>query len=197
MEGEGDNRIIIRIIGGPEKDSMINLSSSSHKLKYYDNKDNSIEGQIRKKLSNDSAINVYNYRSYKYNEGSTVLRPYYSNTRGIHFQFGYDYTKQLWRKEPYGWYQPLRAYYSVDNKSWGAEYEAIFKELLGKWDLNLNANYDQKLEQYFFGFGNNTKFDFAKDAYLYYTTEAGGDLGLSRRLGRFHDLGIRGFFPIH
>ncbi|HEY0356644.1 MAG TPA: hypothetical protein VGC29_10590, partial [Flavisolibacter sp.] len=72
VEGEGNNRIIIRIIGGPDKDSMINLSSSSHKLKYYDNKDNSIEGNIRKKLSNDSAINVYNYRAYKYNEGSTV-----------------------------------------------------------------------------------------------------------------------------
>jgi hypothetical protein len=192
IEGEGDNKIHLRIIGGPEQDSLFNLSASSSRLKYYDNPGNIITGKIRKRLSNDSSINTYNYKAYKYNEGSTIKRPYYSNVRGVHLQFGYQYTKQLWRKEPFGWHQSLMGYYSISNHSWGGEYEAIFTELIGKWNLTLNANYDQKLEQYFFGFGNNTKFDFEKNGYRYYTKEAGGGMGLNRKIGKNSLVGVSG-----
>ena len=194
IKGAAQNRINLRIIGGTDRDSVINESSSSANLEYFDNPGNYIQGPLRIKTSSDTAINSFNYFGYKYNQGSTILRPYYTNTRGIHIQFGYDYTKQIWRKQPFGWYQSLFGYYSVPNKSWGGEYEAIFHQLLGKWNLGLEANYDQKLEQYFFGYGNNTKFESEKSAYQYFSKEAGGSADLHRMLGRHHLLGLRAFY---
>ena len=194
IEGSANNRIRIRIVGGPERDSINNLSSSSKNITYHDNRDNIITGNIRTRLSNDTAVHKYNYYSYRYNSGSTIIRPWYTNTRGINLQFGYDYTKQSWRKDPYGWFQALYGYYSIDNKSWGAEYEALFNQLLGKWDVALSANYDQKLEQYFFGFGNNTRFDFEKVTYEYYTSEAGGSINFIRRINKNHTTAIKGIF---
>ncbi|MGZ8543843.1 MAG: BamA/TamA family outer membrane protein [Flavisolibacter sp.] len=194
IEGAAHNRIIIRIIGGTDRDSVINHSASTAKLKYFDNPGNYTRGPLRQKISSDTAINSFNYFSYKYNQGSKILRPYYTNTRGINIQFGYDYTKQLWRKQPFGWYQALYGYYSITNKSWGGDYEALFNQLIGQWNLALHANYDQKLEQYFFGFGNNTKFESEKNDYQYYSKEAGGSAGLHRMIGKHHLVGIRGFY---
>ncbi len=194
ITGVAENRITTRIIGGRDKDSVINQSASSANLKYFDNPGNYTSGPLRKRTSRDTAINSYNYFGYRYNEGSTILRPYYTNTRGIHVQFGYDYTKQTWRKQPFGWYQSLFGYYSFPNKSWGGEYEALFNQLLGKWNLGLAANYDQRLEQYFFGYGNNTKFESEKNAYQYFSKEAGGSANLHRMLGKHHLVGLRGFY---
>jgi hypothetical protein len=191
IEGSGNDGIKIRIIGGTEKDSLIN-ESTANKLKYYDNKDNIIVGRIRSHLSNDTAINVYDYKAYKYNSGYTIKAPNYSNTRGIFLQVGYTYTRQQWRKEPFGWTQKLRFIYSISNKSFGGEYEAVFMHVIGKWNLALNASYDQKLKNYFFGAGNNSVY--AKDISYYrlFTSEGRGTVGLNRLIGKHNLVTISG-----
>ncbi len=194
IEG-GDNSIKIRIIGGTEKDIVTNTSSA--KIKYYDNKNNDISGNIRTHLSDkDTAINTYNYKGFKENSGQKILSPSYSNVRGIHINAGYTYTKQGFRKEPFAWQQTLKGYYSITNNSFGGDYVGIFSEVIGKWNLLLNGRYDEKLSNYFFGIGNETVFDKEKKFYNLYLNEAYGSLGFNRIFAKHHTIGFDGFYQM-
>ena len=192
IEGNYDNDIRIRIIGGVEKDSVMNLSSG--RIKYYDNPGNAVTGVIKSHLSNDSAINAYNYRAFKYNVGHTIKSPTFANVRGIFLQAGYTYKRQQWRKEPFGWEQTLRFNYSLSNKSFGGDYTAIFNEVIGNWNVLIEAAYDQVLKNYFFGFGNETVHEKDKEYYTVHTGEGTGSLGLNRIFGKYNSVTVSGFY---
>ena len=155
IEGK-DNGTRIRIIGGRDKDSLVNESGT--RIKYYDNPGNTVSGNVRKYMSNDSSINEYNYKAFKYNVGHTIKSPFYTNTRQIHVQGGYTYTRQGWRKDPFSWSQTLKFVYSFTNKSFGGDYEGIFNQVIGQWNILLNASYDQVLKNYFVGLGNEAPY---------------------------------------
>ncbi|MFL5811012.1 MAG: BamA/TamA family outer membrane protein [Flavisolibacter sp.] len=188
------NSTRIRIIGGTDKDSLINSSSSSSKLKYYDNEGNVIVGDISKKLSNDTAINAYNYKAFKENSGHSIKSPYYANVRGIYLQAGYTYTKQKWRKEPFAWTQTARLIYSTTNNSFGGEYQGVFNEVIGKWNVLVNGRFDEKLQHYFFGAGNETTVAEEKPYYGLSTSELVTSVGLNRNIGFHSAFGISGLY---
>lgn len=195
IEGE-ENKIMLRIIGGIDKDSVINSSGERGKIIYYDNPGNSISGKIKTKLSVDTLINSYEYGAFRYSSGGIIARPSYSNRRGFYFSLGYKYEQQQWRKRPFGWKQLLKGYYSFSNNSFGVDYEGVFTELVGKWNLLLNGGYDQKLDNYFLGIGNETKLDGEKLFYKMFSTEANFTADLNRKLGKGHELGIRGIYDM-
>jgi hypothetical protein len=195
IEGNGKHNIAVRIIGGRDKDSLTNESTATAgKIRYYDNKDNSITGRVNKHLSDDSSINAYNYRAFKYNTGHTIKMPFYSNTRGIHLLFGYTYARQHWRKEPYGWQQSLKFIYSITNSAVGGEYEGLFNKALGNWNLALNARYDAVLKNNFFGIGNESKMVNKLTYYRLLTEEGFGSIGINRNFAGHHHLNFTGFY---
>lgn len=195
VEGN-ESRINIRIIGGTDSDSVTNASASYKRLRYYDNHDNHVKGNIKARFSNDTLINRYQYDTFRYDERGMVIRPSYSNRRGVYFIVGYKMTHHSWRKEPFAWKQMLKGYYSFSNKSFGADYEAEFIELIGKWNLLINGNYDQVLDNNFPGVGNETKFDQKRSFYKIFTNEANLTVDLNRKFGRFHTIGIRGAYDM-
>jgi hypothetical protein len=190
------NQIKLRIIGGTDRDSVINASGTTAGLKYYDSGENDVVGRIKESFASDTSINSYNYGGFKYNSGGLIVLPSYSNRRGIFFNLGYKFTKQQWRKEPFGWKQSIKAYYSITNNSFGGDYEGQFMELLGKWNLLLNVSYDQLLDNYFLGIGNETHFDETRLFYKMFTNEANFTVDLNRKLGNGHELGIRGLYDM-
>lgn len=191
VQGNADNSIRIRIIGGPHKDSVINESS---KIKYYDNPGNEVSGKVKKYLSANSAVNAYNYERRKFDKKGMVIMPNYTNTRGVFFEFGYKATKYKWRQQAFASQQSIRANYSITNKSFGGEYQGIFNEAFGKWNLLLNASYDQVLRNYFFGLGNETVYNRKTDYYKLHTEEAMAGMGLNRIFAKHHSLAIAGFY---
>jgi hypothetical protein len=188
------NSIRVRIIGGPQKDSMVNESGSASHLKYYDNEGNDISGPVHEHLSSDTSINAYNYEAFKYNSGHTIKSPSYSNTRGIFVAAGYTYTRYQWRKQPFGWKQTLAFNYSISNNSFGGEYQAGFNQVFGRWNLLLAARYDQRLKNYYFGVGNETTKERAIEYYQMFMEEAYTTVGLNHLLGRNGDINIAGFY---
>lgn len=188
------NSIRVRIIGGPQKDSMVNTCASAGKLRYYDNPGNDISGPVHAKLSKDTAINRYEYEAYKYNVGYTIKSPSYSNTRGVFLNAGYTYTRHQWRHEPYGWKQTLRVNYSLSNSSFGGDYEGIFNQVFGHWNLVLGARYDQKLKNYYLGVGNETVKAQEIDYYRLFTEEGYGTVGLNHALGKNAEFTVSGFY---
>ncbi|MEI6946291.1 BamA/TamA family outer membrane protein [Paraflavisolibacter sp. H34] len=195
VEGPARKAILLRIVGGTDRDSLVSTSSAPRRrLHYYDNPGNSITGPARRRLSADTAINAYNYRGYRENVGHTIKLPYYSNLRGIHLNFGYTYTKQRFRKVPFAWQQSLKAVYSITNNAFGADYSGIYNLVSGKWNLLLNGRYDQALRNLYFGTGNETKNTEEAPFYRLFTSELMGSIGLQRMFSRYHRLQLLGFY---
>ncbi|HWJ28699.1 MAG TPA: hypothetical protein VNS32_19300, partial [Flavisolibacter sp.] len=193
IDGNGAKAIKVRIIGGTDKDSVINKSGAD-KIKYYDNPDNSVTGKVKKYISKDTAINAYNYRAFRDNSGHTIKTPYYSNTRGVFLMGGYTYTHQGWRKKPFGWKQSLAGIYSISNNAFGAQYDGTFTHVIGKWDIGLNAAYDAVSKNYFFGIGNDTKYINSLNYYKFRTRDGNGSITFSRAFGRRHNIGLSGLY---
>ena len=196
IEGSASKGIKLRIIGGPDKDSLTNTSSTTRgKQIYYDNPGNTISGSIKTHLSTDTAINEYDYKAFNYNTGHTVKSAYYSNTRGIYLMAGYTYTRQGFRKEPFSWSQKLIGIYSIFNNSFGAEYSGIFNHVIGKWNLALLGRYDAIATNYYFGTGNESlKTTSNINYYRLRTREGLGSVGLNRNFGRYNFFSISGMY---
>lgn len=199
IEGKVNKGIEVRIIGGTDKDSITDLSSVgglSHKTQVYDNPGNTItpspETQLH--LSTDTAINEYNYRAFKYNTGHVIKTPWYETPIGFYVALGYVYRKYHWRKDPFAWQQKAFAYYSISQNSLGVRYDGLFNEVIGKWNLGINASFDAVRQGYFFGIGNESANQNKSKYYQLHSREAYGGLGLQRSIGPYNTIGFTGFY---
>ncbi len=160
LKGKANKGLTVRVVGGPQKDSIQDLSVTSGKRTHiYDNGNNIIETSrsTRLHLSNDSAIHQYRYASFKYDESGIQPSVFYASDDRAFIGLGYKVTDQVWRKEPYGAKHHILARYSFTQKAISFTYRASFTQALGKWNLGVLANYDAIKWTNFFGIGNNTK----------------------------------------
>lgn len=191
ITGNVNNETRIRIIGGPDKDSVINESA---KVKYYDNPGNVVTGNVRKFLSNDSSINAYNFERGKFDKKGMIIMPFYTNVRGIFVNVGYKWTSYKWRKEPFASQQSIKLNYSITNKSFGGDYKGIINQVIGKWNILLDASYDQVLKHYFFGLGNETSYGSKIEYYNLHTSEGNASIGLNRIFAKHNSFTVAGFY---
>jgi len=193
LTGKGNNGIKLRVIGGPNIDSVINESSP---VKYYDMPGNVVTGKVKKHLSYDTSITRYDFENFAFDKKGFGISPNYTNTRGVFLELGYKKTKQQWRKEPFGWQQSIKVNYSFFNKSFGGDYKAVFNEVIGKWNILLNGSYDQKLKNYFFGLGNETVYDRKIEYYDLHTEEGNGSIGFNRVFAKYNSITISGDYQM-
>lgn len=157
--------IKIRMTGGSGKDSfMVNQTvNSKRNLFVYDRKDEetfiSNHSLVKRRLRNDSLVNSYNKRSFKYDRFALVILANYSLDEGILFRAGFFDEKQGFRKEPYAFRHELLMNYSFARKTFLFTYNAVFKKLFGNNDLvvDVNSRGPQNLSN-FFGIGNEAVF---------------------------------------
>lgn len=162
VSGNVNKSIKLRLIGGAGKDKYEDLSSIKKNGKrtiIYDNYQNEIikSGETKLHLSNDSSVHAYQYDFYKPNKRSFKPGIFYSNEDRIFISYTYLYQKQQWRKSPYGFEHKMDVKYSLGQQAFSSTYASTFTSLIGKWDLNLFANYDQVRWTNFYGLGNETK----------------------------------------
>ncbi|HSN61570.1 MAG TPA: BamA/TamA family outer membrane protein, partial [Ferruginibacter sp.] len=162
VSGTVNKSIKLRLIGGPGEDKYEDLSSIKKNGKrtiIYDNYQNEIikSGETKLHLSNDSSIHAYEYDTYKPNKKSFKPGIFYSNEDRIFISYTWLYQKQQWRKSPYGFEHKMDVKYSLGQKAFSSTYASRFIALIGKWDVNLFANYDQVRWTNFYGIGNETK----------------------------------------
>lgn len=161
VKGNVNKSIKLRLIGGPSKDKYEDLSAirkNGRRTIIYDNHKNEIiqSGETRLHLSEDSAVHAYQYDYYKPNKISFKPGIFYSNEDRIFISYTYLYQKQQWRKSPFGLQHKIDVKYSLGQKAFSSTYASTFTSLLGKWDLNLFANYDLVRWTNFYGTGNET-----------------------------------------
>ncbi|HEX2630428.1 MAG TPA: hypothetical protein VHM26_15515, partial [Chitinophagaceae bacterium] len=158
LEGETDNSIMVRIIGGKGKDSIIDKSvvrNGRQATRVYDDRNNTIQrsGETKLKLSKDESIHNYQYASFRYNDKGFSPRFFYSYADRLYAGLNYKILTHGWRKEPFKASHKFDVRYSLSQKAMSFIYEGVVVDQVGKWDLNLYGNYDAIRWTNYFGLG--------------------------------------------
>lgn len=155
--------IKVRLIGGTDKDSITDRSlvgGWGHKTKIYDNPGNDISTSAESKvhLSRYPSINAYDYETFKYD--SRGIRPiYYFNTfYRFYVGLGYTVTKNKTRDGQFSSRHSVGVNYSLVENSFSPYYNGTLTNLVGRWNANFTAGYDQVRRFNYFGAGNESKF---------------------------------------
>jgi len=162
VSGNADKNILIRVIGGKGNDSTTaapGANDGARKTKIYDNDINTFVAgsETKKYISNDSLKNSFNKSSFKYDYFSPKLAPGYNSDDGVYLGGGIIIKKQRFGKAPYGYIQSVWANYAFKTSAYNFWYEGIFKEAIGKWDLQLNARLNApNYVLNYYGEGNET-----------------------------------------
>lgn len=161
VNGEATEAIPIRIIGGTDRDSIVDLSKvkgAEKKTWVYDDHSTAIttSRETRLNLSEDTAIHTYKYDGFKYNSNRLMPVVFFSFEDKVHVGLAYTIIRHGWRKDPYKNKQNFQVNYSLMQKAFSFLYTNDFKELLGKWSLTTDASYDLLRWTNYYGLGNET-----------------------------------------
>src|SRR5678815_2005601 len=84
---------------------------------------------------------------------------FYSYEDRLYIGLGYRRRHYAWGKVPFASNQLVSLHYSLLENAFSVNYRAIFPRLIAKSDLTLYTNYDDVRWTYFFGLGNDSKFN--------------------------------------
>lgn len=155
------NHMKVRVIGGKGDDEITALKDN-HTILYDSKKGYKLSNQakIRVRTGKSKEINEYNWRDFKYNVTMPLILANYNVDDGVFLGGGVMITKHGFRKEPFQSKQVITASYALNTSSYNFSYSGAFTKLLGKWNLELDA--DIKAPNFvnnFFGWGNESVFD--------------------------------------
>lgn len=159
----GPSNIKIRIIGGSGNDEFIN-DGTGRKVKLYDAsfEQNKISGstRFREHINADPQVNSYNRLNFKYNFFNPGWKFEYNIDDGIFAGYEIMYTRQGFRKEPYGMRHYISGARAFNTGSWHFRYNADIIDAIGSSDLIIDADFRAPVNvTNFFGLGNETAYD--------------------------------------
>jgi len=192
FSGLPKNQLKIRVIGGTDKDLIVNATNEKLKnvLIYDRKKSTEFEGNAKgiQRLSDDPLVNFYDRKSFKYDKLFPLVNVGFNPDDGIFLGGGFILTKNGWRKSPYAHRQSLNTSIAVDTRAFVLDYEGDYKHVFGNWGLNTKFNWYNPGVINFFGVGNETEFINAgmTDAVDFYRTRVKStnfDVTLTKPLG--------------
>lgn len=171
VEGHG-SPIRIRLIGGSGNDQFIN-NGSGKKILAYDAsfEKNNFGGatDFRKIVKANPQVNSYNRLNFKYNLIKPGLGFEYNIDDGLFIGPKLEYTKQGFRREPYGMRQYFEATTAIKTGSYHFKYDADYIKAIGNADLLVRSDFRAPVNvTNFFGLGNETKIDLDNHKVRYY-----------------------------
>ncbi len=198
VKGYEKPNIRIRVIGGTDKDLIINGNDMEklRKLKVYDRvKSTKVEGNDKGilKLSTRPEINHYDRKAFEYDILSPLALVAFNADEGVALGGGFTFKKHAWRKKPFASNHSFKAVRALATKAFSIKYNGTFTDVFGKWDLNPTVELEQPFGvNNFFGLGNETAFVKGKyrgsdnkdiDYYRYQLERTEIDLDLAKNLG--------------
>ena len=160
------NAIRLKIIGGPAKDSVAEISKSDN-IDIYDDEKNAFEvKEADLHLHNDSAVHAYDYANYTYDKRGFSPTLFYDYDDRVYFGLGYGFTNYAWRRTPFATKQKAEIDYSFNQKAIRTTYSALFPNVFDKWNITFDAYYDAIKWKNFFGLGNATSFTTSDKIYF-------------------------------
>jgi hypothetical protein len=186
--------IQVSIIGGPDRDSIIQEPGSG-KIFIYDNKDNSLQvNRARLHLSSDTTIHAFNYYGHEINKRGLMPSISFTDEDQVYVGIGYKILRYKWKRLPFAARHFIDLHYSLSQKSVSLGYTGEFPNLIHHWNLSLNGNFDAIRWTNFFGLGNETMIPvYHRNFYQLRTREWYASAGINRQFGR-STVSIGGFF---
>lgn len=163
LEGDVKKGIKIRVIGGEGDDTIIDSSKVrgfGKKTIVYDEKKTILEKstETKSQLSDNQDIHLYDRREFKYNYLGPAFFFGYNPDDGIFVGGGVNIRTQGFRKLPFAARHQIKANYAIATNSYNFVYKGRFVDILGKWDLILEADIrSPNYVQNFFGLGNESQ----------------------------------------
>ncbi|HEX5172024.1 MAG TPA: BamA/TamA family outer membrane protein, partial [Cyclobacteriaceae bacterium] len=167
VTGEARRSIMVRIIGGDDIDTINDSSRVNSIVKrtlFYDSKKGSViqpgAVEIRNMTSQKPEVNEYDRKAFQYNRLAPLLYGNYNVDDGLFIGGGFVYVSHGFRKTPFKQRHILLASIAPRTSSYNFLYRGDFTGVIGKWNLELNA--DLKVPNFvnnFFGWGNESVFD--------------------------------------
>lgn len=203
ITGVTNPKIFIRIIGGTDKDRVINGAGDERmrNLKVYDRlKSTKFEGNSTGtlKLSSEPAINNYDRKAFQYDVLMPLVLLGANPDDGLFLGGGFLYTKHGWRKTPFAAKHSFTGMHAVATNSFSFKYNSTFTDVFGKWDINPDVVVQKPFfVNNFFGVGNETKFlenqfvapdDDDIDYYRIRMERIEADINFVKNLGAYGDL---------
>lgn len=171
ISGKGKNSISIKISDGINNDSVTDVSSLSEKNKsiIVYAKDIKTDSSNSIHINHDTTFRSYRYDWFRYNRRGLSPLVFYSMEDRLYAALTYRAVANSWDKRPFASSQSLSLHYSVMELAPSITYKGLFpSRILGSY-LSLLANYDHVRWQFYFGLGNDTRFE-KSEKLKYYTT---------------------------
>lgn len=190
--------IKIRIIGGPSKDVFTYTASTENKhIAIYDNVNNQFKtgNKVKINISPDSSVHLYNYNAYKFDKKGFKPGISFSREDRLYVSLGYIIQKQEWRKAPFGNQHEFLVNYSLMQKAFSFQYKALYNQLIGKWNVGFDANYDLVRDMFYLGTGNNSIKSFEdREFYRMRSREVNSGLHFIRPLDSNNTVTVSGLY---
>ncbi|MEQ9401999.1 MAG: BamA/TamA family outer membrane protein [Cyclobacteriaceae bacterium] len=164
IKGNYKPKIKVRIIGGTDKDRIINAEGEERmkNVWVYDRKKSTkVEGNGKGvlRLSENPEINNYDRKGFRYDILMPLASVQITPDDGFFFGGGFIYTKNAWRKIPYASKHTFLANYSASTSAFNFKYSGSFADFIGKWAFNPKIVWQEPFfVNNFFGVGNESKF---------------------------------------
>ena len=156
--GDGDNHILIRLIGGQNNDTYnIKNGKRVYSYDFKSKKSEFITNNGKIKLTDDYETNVYDYKKLKYNANQLI--PTFGANPDDGFKIGVinSFTTYGFERNPFTSQHVFSAAYYFATNGFDFNYNGEFANIIGKWNLDLEAIYTSpNYSINFFGFGNET-----------------------------------------
>ncbi len=182
-----NDKIKIRLIGGPGNDHFENTASSGGNGGWvYDSlrENNTIVGKLKNKMRKDTIGNWYNMIYYKYNQVIPFLSVGFNLDDGVYLGGWMKIIQHGFRKTPYKNSHTFTVNHALASKAFNFRYNAEFIGAVGrKSDLLFEADFKAPNISNFFGYGTKTIYDKSKPGKFryYWTRYSLGDFSLLLR----------------
>ncbi|MDX1543800.1 MAG: metallophosphoesterase [Christiangramia sp.] len=159
VKGSGPGNIFVRIIGGQNND--VYTIENGNNLKIYDHKSlpNTVEkaGNARFRFTDNYEINTYDKDKKTFSSGTILPDLGYNPDHG--YTFGLKFIKSInkFKRNPFTSQHTFSGEFHSATNGFALDYEAEFASIIGKYNLQVGANFaSPKFSENFFGFGNET-----------------------------------------
>lgn len=165
ISGSAGSSIRIRVIGGTGEDLLLDQSTVSgpgRKTWFYDQPGQGqyrSAGEVRDLRSPDPAVNKYDRLSFEYDRLAPLFYGHYSPDDGVFAGAGFTFTKHGFRKEPFRQRHTFLASVAPLTRSYHFSYQGEFTDVIGKWDVEFDADLMPNFVSNFFGMGNASVYD--------------------------------------
>lgn len=159
VDGEGDNLIYVRVIGGQNND--IYRIKNKRKLKIYDHKSkpNTIEegSKAKFRFTDDYKTNLYDKDKKVYTATNIIPGIGYNPDDGFKIGFKALYTVNDFKRNPFTSQHELNAGFYFATDGFDLSYNGRFATIVGDYNLEIGARFTSpNFSRNFFGYGNET-----------------------------------------